>query len=481
MNKALLWKDYRIFRDVFTGGLALIAASFGMALLILVMNGELSWATLLGGGASLTRFAAILVGALFGGYAFAFEREERSDLFLAVLPIPRRKQLQTKFFLAVSALALYWFISMAILMVSLGFMGASAEGIWLSLRSMMDFMAATCLVFGIAWAVSASARSPLTAAFVGMMALFPVCIAQVTTTELLDLEPFYFFSAPTLAGMVLTGMGGVLLGNYHYLHNRSGAAWMGRFRSWRRRREGTAHHPAFTNGTPLMALLWKDFQLIKAPVLLGVVVVLLPHAWTLAGIFQGDFVVSPGACLLSIALCTLVFPFWAGQLMGTERATRAVEFLHVLPIGKGAARTSKFLVLLVGPVVLTALDVALLLYANNSGGAVPFNGHLTWAQWQEPAEVITGLALSNGALVALGVAWLLAARGDRTLMAIILGILASPVMVVLWASLSTWSSEIGSGMLTPRNFVLFFDLGVVLMVLAFVGAGSIIGSQGKIC
>ncbi len=66
-------------------------------------------------------------------------------------------------------------------------------------------------------------------------------------------------------------------------------------------------------------------------------------------------------------------------------------------------------------------------------------------------------------------------------MAIVLGVLASPVMVVVWASLSAWSSELGNSHLTPRNFVLIFDLAVVLVVLAFVGAGTIIGSRRKTC
>jgi ABC-type transport system involved in multi-copper enzyme maturation permease subunit len=480
MNKPLLWKDYRIFRDVFMGGLVLIAASYAMALMVLVINGELSWTTFLGGGASLTRFFAILVGALFGGYAFAFEREERSDLFLAVLPISRPAQLKSKLLLASVALALYWIISMAIVVVALGIMGVTPQDIVMSMRAMLDFVAASIMVFGIAWRLSASARSPLTAAFSGLMALFPLCIAQAAATHVFELAPFYFFSGLTLIAMVLLGAIGVINGSRHFLQNNPTKSYLGVLSRGQQNTMRGSRAASSRKGTPLKALLWKDYQLVKTPLWVGVGVILLPHGWSVLSVLSGDGAISLGGCLLSIALCTLVFPFWAGQLMGAERASRTVEFLAPLPIVAGRAMVSKCLVLIVTPLSLSILNIGLLVYANNGAdGAIALNSHMAWANWYEPAELTAGLALGNGALLALAVTWILAARSPRALVAIIVGMLMSPVTVTVWAGLSTWSSESSTEFLTPLNFVLSFALVVAGMVSGLVASGGVISASNS--
>ena len=84
MLRALLWKDARIFGEVFLAGLAMIAVSYLFAFLLVFSDQGrlLEWSKVIAGGASLTRFTSLLLSALLGAYAFARENEDRSILFL---------------------------------------------------------------------------------------------------------------------------------------------------------------------------------------------------------------------------------------------------------------------------------------------------------------------------------------------------------------------------------------------------------------
>lgn len=469
MNWALCWKDYRIFRDVFAGGLILIAACYAFAALALLMNGELTWAMWLGGGASLVRFTAVLVAALLGGYAFAGEREECSHLFMETLPVRRREQLTSKLLLAVAALGLYWGVSLLILVLAMISMGVSAAGIWLSMRALLDFVVLGLVAFAVAWRVSVGSSAPLTAALAGLGSLFPLCIAQFLATRFLGLDPLYFLSG---GGLLASGLAACLLiadGGRRFVRGAADARSPGRLRP------ETGHGASRLMGrrvSPFIALFWKDIHLVKTVLWIGGGLALLPHGWTAAQLINGDVGGGLGPSLLSLALCAVIFPLWSSQLTGSEKRTGSVFFLGVLPIAPFHARLSKLVLLLGFPLALTALNILLLTRANNLMDDRPLLGvDMARESWYRAPELLTGLALACGATLACGVGGYLSARSGRVVMGLLVGAISGPVVVTLWAGLSTLCAQASTGAPSPLEFVVLFILAALLISVLFSWRG----------
>ena len=217
--KALLWKDARIFGDVFAAGVALLAGSYFMAFLSVYADNAsgFAWSKVIAGGASLTRFSSILICALLGAYAFARESEDRSLLFLSSLPARRKDIVLSKVTIAAALFLVLWIVSLAIMVPGIRAMGYGWSVFPLILQGMLGYVASGVMAFGVAWALSLFMGSPIAAAFAGLMALMPVYAAQFAINWRFNIENPMFFHPMTIVFMVVVGFAGVLAGSAIYL------------------------------------------------------------------------------------------------------------------------------------------------------------------------------------------------------------------------------------------------------------------------
>lgn len=487
MMKALLWKDLRLFADVFLAGVALLLGSYALAFL-LVWSDDLSafeWSKVIGGGASLTRFTSLLVCALLGACAFGRESEDRSLRFLACLPARSADVVLSKLVIAVSMVVILWLTSTAILAVAMRAMGYGWDALLWTLQAMLGYVASGVMAFGGAWLLSFLLNTSIGAAFAGLMLLAPVYAAQLLLNSFFGLDNPMFFHGGAVVFMVVAGLLGVTAGTSIYM--RSGCAADGASALFGRRRPGLrtatsldlpAHHKR--NG-PIRALLWKDYRLMRAPLLTGLAVLALPHAVAAAGSRISGNALShfETASLIGIALGALIFPFWSGHIMAAESASGTVRFLSSLPVPPVKALAGKLAVSFTPMLCMSTVNVVLLIMTHNANpNEAGFNGDLTWTEWVEVPHIVMGLGLANGAAVAFSLAWFASAHYGWPALAIVFGVLAAPLVLTLWAALSTFCAETADS-LSPLQFATVFSSGACVAALLLLVAGSIIALRRR--
>ncbi|MBN2562470.1 MAG: ABC transporter permease [Phycisphaerae bacterium] len=487
MKKALLWKDSRIFLDVFLAGVALLFASYALAFLLVYSEGwgAFRWSKVIAGGASLTRFSSLLVSALFGAYAFGKEREDASLRFLTRLPAKRRDVVKSKIAIAVGSVAALWLISLAVLAGGVRAMGYEWGVLLLSLQAMLGYVASGVLAFGAAWLLSLFMNTTMGAAFAGLMLLAPVCACQLLANSYLGIDNPMFFHWIAVVFMVVAGASGVAAGTAVYLRHGGtpGAVRAGVLASLRGA-AARSSSPALI-GTkrvgPFRALLWKDYRVMKGALLIGVAAVCLPYVVALAlpGGSQEMLGHLRGASLIAIALGAVIFTFWSGQVMAADAGSGAVQFVSRLPAPAPKRLHSKLAVSLVPALVLAGVNLAVLIIANNlMSGEVRFDGTLTWQGLSDAPFVSMGLALTNGTVAGFSVAWFVSARYSRPAVAIVLGVLATPVYIGLWAGLSALCAEAGDG-LSPLGFAGAFGVGTSVIAVALVAGGCLAALKAR--
>lgn len=457
MLKALLWKDARLFAEVFQAGLALIVASYGFAfLLIYADQGKaFEWSKVIAGGASLTRFTSLLLCALLGAYAFGRENEDRSILFLSYLPAPKNYAAASKLTISLGSMVLLWMASLAALAAGMRAMGFDATALRWTFKAMSGFAASGILVFGISWLFSLFLDSVVVTALASLMFLIPVCAAQLVANWYFEIENPAFFHWSTVSLMITTGAAGVAIGTMRFL--RVGGACT---ESLPRRRaiEEADDVPASLKGQkqagPLRALLWKDFRLIKTPFLVGIGAMWLPYAVCAATAYALDsvWIGFRTAAFASIVLGGLVFPFWSGHLVSTEYVSKACWFLSILPVPRVKALVSKLVLALLPVLAVSALNLVLLLAVDSRvAGSAKFDYSLTWEAIARAPFIIMGFAMTSGAFMGFSLSWFLSAYYARPAVAVVLGILMTPLSIGLWAALSGYCLETPSG-LSPVQF-----------------------------
>lgn len=186
MMRALLRKDWRVYRAAIIGGLVLLLIPYALAV----------WDHMWWHGRGFNQFSdtvlqaafmglglTVLTAAVVGGAAFAAERRDRSAEFLAVVPVPRLRAVRSKLWVALAFLLATWGVH-AFLIVVAGF-DPLAPGRWRfdgqAFNILLNTTSVAVMAFGVAWLMSSVVSSPAIAA------TFAVAATLVTLVVTIDL------------------------------------------------------------------------------------------------------------------------------------------------------------------------------------------------------------------------------------------------------------------------------------------------------
>jgi ABC-type transport system involved in multi-copper enzyme maturation permease subunit len=221
----LIKKDWRVNRVPVVGGALLILAPYVVSAIQLLTNSDWAarggitpmWALAAGAGGGLSA----IMGAVFGGVAFATERSDRSANFLAMLPVSRVQILTSKLIVAVLCLAMFFAFNLMVLLIAYCVASPREIASFYSVTMMtLGGMAWSALfglgLFGVAWMLSSFLSSPAISAsaalgvIVGLIAAVATGVSQRYTSN--DASRAWSISAAAALGVV-----GFVIGTVHYL------------------------------------------------------------------------------------------------------------------------------------------------------------------------------------------------------------------------------------------------------------------------
>jgi len=140
------------------------------------------------------------------------------------------------------------------------------------------------------------------------------------------------------------------------------------------------------------------------------------------------------ASLLAMALGWVVLPLWGGTGLGSEWPGGNLPFVGGLPLAPGWRILSKLSVLAMPAAFVMGLPVVVFLLAQAQlAGEPALDRTLTWDGFNQSAFLGGAVAYGSAMPVTLATAWYFAARLHRTIVAIVLGVIAGPVAMALWA------------------------------------------------
>lgn len=182
--KALLWKDYRVNRQVLIVGSCVLVAPYLTAVVWIWYDVGLAnapatmWGPALSTAAQASLIISQLTILLLAGNIIAGERRDRSAEFLAYLPPPRSTILTSKALLSLVVAVVIWGVYLLMAEVAIPAIQAEAsrehrEGFALA-RGLL--LAIGVAVFGMAWLGSAMLESPTYSAAIGVFAAISVPI-----------------------------------------------------------------------------------------------------------------------------------------------------------------------------------------------------------------------------------------------------------------------------------------------------------------
>lgn len=215
--KALLWKDYRVNRQILIVGFCLLVAPFLAAVGWLWYDVGLTAAPAdrWGHGLSIAAQAALMLSQLtvllLAGHIIAGERRDRSAEFLAYLPPPRSVILTSKAILATALLLVVWGVFLLVTEVIVPAIDADASHTQLeSFAGTRAFVAViTIAMFGMAWFGSCLFESPTYSAALGIFAAvlvpFALNLFRLATGVPAHGESFIFVLKVTLATIGVLG------------------------------------------------------------------------------------------------------------------------------------------------------------------------------------------------------------------------------------------------------------------------------------
>ncbi len=165
--RTLLRKDWRINRTPLIGGLIMIGCLYALAVGILLFtdsNRNLVHRVshMFVDIGFMAMGITALMASVFGGAAFATERQDRSAEFLAMMPVSRELIICSKFLAALGALAILWIINVLVLVIASSNFDSQTKlevaGL-IVLNSTAQFM-----LLGVGWLLSTFLRSATLAA-----------------------------------------------------------------------------------------------------------------------------------------------------------------------------------------------------------------------------------------------------------------------------------------------------------------------------
>ncbi len=345
--KMLLWKDGRQNGPILAAVLFMLTIPYAVVGLIgmidVVMTGHPrdDWRLLLHMVSIMCVVLTEIVVAFVAGNAFAGERADRSDEFIATVPIPRGQAVVSRAIVAAGTCVALVCVNLLIVYVTVPPSALKSshripEGLVLSLPL-------GALAFGAAWLASALMRSPIIATITGMGAAV-VYAGGVLLPPLATGMPAWFTWSLHLGLCPVLAVGCFALGMVYGLRPVEAGAGRGALLQVR----GNLPQP----GTRM--LLWKDYHqqrrlllgaggLLAAPYVIAVV--LCVGDLVSNGRMDADWIMLiVGASVMSFFLSEMVMAFVAGHAIAGERGDRSAEFVVYLPIQRAAGIASKAVV-----------------------------------------------------------------------------------------------------------------------------------------
>jgi ABC-type transport system involved in multi-copper enzyme maturation permease subunit len=177
--KTLLWKDYRVNRQVLIVGFCLLVAPYLAAVSWIWYDRGLTgagadyWAGALAFAAQASLICSQMTLVLLAGYVIAGERRDRSAEFLAYLPPSRSAILTSKSLLSAAVVVVVWGLYLLFAEVVVpALSGEAAAGQSASFAQTRPVLLAVGVtLFGMAWLGSSMLESPTYSAAIGVLAV----------------------------------------------------------------------------------------------------------------------------------------------------------------------------------------------------------------------------------------------------------------------------------------------------------------------
>jgi hypothetical protein len=460
MMRALLWKDLRLTVPVFVAAVLLSVIPYvcTITLAVTMGRGSIPWAETIVAGTHFGQWLILLIAAFLGGNVFACEREDESFRFLTALAVRPRAIVLSKVIVTVVTLECLWIASAAAMHASTPFALPGLRATLPGAADMPAIAAASLLVLGLSWVASGLLARPVVAAICGLLVSGAVYLALHVGAGLVLREEHVVQPAQLSPVAALAGVVACVVACAHFLlRNGGGAAPPPRAESSPLGRCARTARPLSrpsdsrrTRG--FGALLWKDWRLIRAALLVGAALAATPYAGAAALALTADAPMQPfaRAATQSLWLSCGVVAIWSGLLVGTERRTKSDRYLHALPVRQSRLAESKLLVaalpslLVIGSNIFLAVAFHALVFEPSplDDARVPF-GQMTWALllWQ-PASLLFALPAIGAPFVCFGVAWLASAWFGKPFIGIASGTASAFVVLAGWMAFSTLVQEI---------------------------------------
>ncbi len=197
----------------------------------------------------------------------------------------------------------------------------------------------------------------------------------------------------------------------------------------------------------MTTLLWKDYRLNRGVLLLGVVLLLGPHAAACALVLYGRWPSWPAAAdwsarlldasFFSLVLSQLTLAVLAGNSIASERADRSAEFLACLPPSRLQILASKLLLVLLAAGAIWAVHLSITDWIVPTLGTSVAN---SWEQWGPRSTFVAGTVMLFGA------SWLgsavLNSPASATILGIAVALVGGPLLAQgVWALFTSGARE----------------------------------------
>lgn len=222
---ALLWKDYRVVRQVLIVGFCLLVAPYLAAVTWiwydagLTTAGAIRWAAALAIAAMASLICSHMTFVLLAGYVIAGERRDRSAEFLAYLPPSRTAILTSKALISSAVVIVVWGVYLLFADVVIpSFSPNAAEQVESFARLRSFLLPAGAAMFGMAWLGSSMLESPTYSAAIGVAAVMVVPIGLNSCHALTGLPAHGGDFMDWLRGLYYAlGTGGFVAGWMYYV------------------------------------------------------------------------------------------------------------------------------------------------------------------------------------------------------------------------------------------------------------------------
>jgi len=213
--RALLAKDWRLFRLPMIGLLVVAAICYGLSGVAALArhSDKLPSQDALFPASIFAAILTALVASAFGGVAIAGERSDRTADFLALLPVTRRQIIFSKLLVGGLAVGTWETVHVAVgLAVLVQAHGGCVypQGYWA--QALGWLIGCTVSFFGVAWLLSTFTTSAAISACVSLA-------IPLGTTLLIDLNVDGRWSVPAITGstMLPVGLASLIAGTIYYL------------------------------------------------------------------------------------------------------------------------------------------------------------------------------------------------------------------------------------------------------------------------